>query len=256
MKRSILKCYTLFLIAVGAALPLQTQAGLVFSEATFDGIVDVRTSDTAMIEFLNIDFFSAIGETTNGFLDLLSDGMFFESEFSANGEGTASNGGAGESVNSGSIAQAQTDAFEGMVSSSAATSIEAEFELAGQGQVELDLGYSLFVDAFDNAVSALALASISAFTLDSLSSLDEVLSLENDDVLGIGSTLSVSDVFTLIIDVDDFGFGPYVDTLSVFTETAAIAVEAVVAPVSSPSTILLMIASVMALVSLRKRPAK
>ena len=194
-------------------------AGFVTADAQFTGIEDVRMTGTATVDFLGfggLELFEATGLTTDGIADAFNDGQFFDSQTSMFGEGTATNGGSGDSINSQSFVEAEQNSL-----SSAFTFIDTALEFSGLGTIEIDIGFDLFVEGFDNRPSAFANASVFAFG-SSVDTEEAVLALA--DATGFGSSDNLVGFLTLVFDVDDFGFGPYTEILTVGTEANAQAV--------------------------------
>ena len=77
------------LLVLGAS---NASAGFVEGVATFEGIFDVRSTGTADVNFTGFDLFTAIGETTGGVTDAISDGEFIDLQETDLGVGLATNG--------------------------------------------------------------------------------------------------------------------------------------------------------------------
>ena len=207
--------------------------------------VDVRTtSGTATATFTGTDFFEASGMVTGGIDSLANNGETFDQEVNAgNDEGTAINDGMGLTISSGSFAAVAAD-FPEMTAGTAFTFIDSEIEFAGVGSVEIDLGYSLFVDVVDNGPNGYAAASIFATLSDAF---DEII--VGVDGIANGGDFA-SGVITLLVNVDDMGIAPYTDILTVGTTAAALA-----APVPVPAAVWLFGSAVVGLFGARRRAA-
>ena len=217
-----------------------------FAEASAEFVsVDIRTtSGNATASFTGTDFFEASGMVTDGIDSLANNGETFDQEVNAaNDEGTAINDGMGISISSGSFAAVSAD-FPDMTEGTAFTFIDSEVEFAGVGSVEIDLGYNLFVDVADNGPIGYAAASMFATLSDAF---DEVL-IGVDGIANGGDF--VAGVITLLINVDDMGFAPYTDILTVGTTAAALA-----APVPVPAAVWLFGSAVVGLFGARRRAA-
>ena len=212
------------------------------AEAEFTGVLEIRTTGTASASFTGVDYFEASGVVTDGIDSVANNGMTFDSEVNAaNDEGTATNGGSGDLISSGSLAIVGAD-FPSLSEGMAFTFIDSEMEFAGVGSVEIDLGYSLFVDMADNGPDGYAAASI----FSSLGGDSEEI------VLGVSGVANAGDFdsgfITLLVDVDDFGFGPYTDILTVSTTAAALA-----APVPVPAAVWLFGSALVSLFGARRK---
>jgi len=212
MKSSLPKFIALIFVAALALASAAAQAATSGAFAAFTGI-SVTTDGTASVLFTEspADLFFAQGLTDGGTPDAGNDGMFFDSEFSALGEGTATNGFPGAFTTSTSIADAE--ALPGnMRSSSAQTLVDLEMELSGTGNVTIDIDYDLEVDTLNNLPDGFATASINAFTTFAG---PESAALDLTDSTGF---LSDSGTLTLSFFVDDLGLGePSFDFLTVET---------------------------------------
>ena len=131
---------------------------------------------------------SARGMSTGGTPSADNDGVTFAAESGEGGEGVAANRGA-----TGAFSLA---ASAGAVSS-ARTDWEAEFLLGGSGTVEVDLGFTLFADAFDNPQG---FASAGFQVTGDFGFVEELLQLSS--VTGLGEALEEMFVITLTTDVD------------------------------------------------------
>ena len=208
-------------LGLGVLFSQHAVAGFISVEAAFTGIVDVRTTGTASVAFVGgpgSDVHEALAFATDGMLDPLGDEMFFTSETSTTAEGAAFNAGFGEFISSTSIAEATSGSSAG-----AFTGVETTLQLSGTGTVEIDLGFSLFAEGLGNGEGAGLFAGVFAATTftDTVSAVLDTL-----DVTGVGSSIVETGILTLVLNVDDLGFGPYTEALTVVTEAGASAVAA------------------------------
>lgn len=238
------------LVGVGATFGAPAAfAAFVSANATFDGIVDIRTTGDATVSFTGLDFFEAFGATSGGSADPGSDGVFFSSEFSPLGEGTATNGGSGTTASSASLAIANADLLVEWTSSDAFTFFDTELELAGTGIVEIDLAYSLTVEGFDNAADAFATAGIEAsgtFTALESAALDLLAPI------GAGDFITESGVLTLSFEV--FGVDPLFPVFDLLTVATFAAAKASVVPV--PAAVWLFASALGGIAGFRRRAAR
>lgn len=233
------------LVVSAAAYSGSAFAAFAGADASFTGVVEIRTTGDATATFTETDVFEASGSVSDGMDDPANNGTSFDSQFNLAGdEGTAINAGPGESIASQSLVFVGADVPD-ISEGTAFTFIDSEIEFAGVGSIEIDLGYELFVDVADNGgPDGFAAASISA----SLGSAFEEIALLVDGVADGGDF--AEGIITLIIDVDDFGFGPYTDFLIVSTEAAALA-----SPVPVPAAVWLLGSAIVGLFRVRRRVA-
>ncbi len=203
-----------------------------FALAEYTGIDAIRTTGTVTATILSETAATAIGETTSGIDDPANDGITFDSEVSTSGEGTAYSFGDAAS----SLAEAS-----GLNDAIATTLADIEIELTGVGVVEIDFGFDLSVESFDNGPIGFALAKVD---VDGL--IDAELFITGSDVTGIGSFETLAGVLTLSIDVDDFGLGPY-------SEFVGVSSLAEVSSVPVPAAVWLMGSALVGLVGYRRK---
>ena len=226
-------------IAASAILLATSQSAFAaysFALAEYTGIDAIRTTGTATATVISETPFFALGETSEGVADVLDDGVTFSSETSSFGEGTAFNSG----VAGASLAEASdnNDAI-------ATTLADIELEIDGDGSVEIDFGFSLLADAFDNDTSAFAVAMVEiAGGLEGLVVADIMIS--DAEVTGIGSLETLSGVLTLTFE--SFGFGPVSEFIGV---TTLAEVNATVVPV--PAAVWLMGSALVGLIGYRRK---
>lgn len=210
--------------------------------ATLDGIL-VTTSGTAAVTFIGPDFLTALGTTSAGIPDGLSDGELFASESGPYGEGTATNAGFGDGLSSMSFADIGIFT-PGSALSSATTFAELGYELEGSGNVTFEISYTLEVDAFGSDVDGFAQALISASTTFE----PGATAMLTAAGVGAGEFDSISDSILISFFFDDFGFGPVSETL--FIETLATS-GATVVPV--PAALWLLGPAMLGLSGMRRR---
>lgn len=199
-------------VLASATFSINAQAAFSQASAEFTGFADIRVTGTADYTFTEFDLFSAIGTATSGVTEFGSDGEFFDSMMSLDGEGTATNTGFGEIASSYSFTEASN------TSDSAATTLaELEIEFEGVGTVEFDIAYDLFVDTFDTQTLDTAFAQLFAYG----TSVDEVSAELEVFGSAFGDDDSATDILTIVFDVDDLGFGAYTEYLTIGTEAVA-----------------------------------
>lgn len=242
MIQSIRTLQHLTLIAAACAVVPQVQAAAATADAKFLGIADVRLSGSATFSLTPHSTLEAVGMTTGGVDDPFNDMMTFDSEVSPFGEATATNSGPFSATSFAAV----SDFNEGMAFTFSDTSIL----VGGVGTIELDLEYSLFVDAFGNLPTAFAVAGIEASSTFATLASDE-LSLTGLDVTGFGTDLFATGLLTLIIEVDDGGFGvPFEDVLFIHTYASVAS-----APVPVPAAVWLLGSAVAGVAGYRRRAA-
>ena len=206
-------------------------------------IGDVRTTGTAAVDFTGPDIFTALGTITDGTLDPASDGVLFDSEFSAFGDGTATNsfGSSSSEANVGF-----TFPETGTSLAAAITSAEYGLLVSGEGTIEIDLIFDLFVDSFENE-GGFAVATFEAIGGDSGGSGEFFIDLLPAEVAGFGSSEFLTDVYTLSITA----FGESFE--DVFTVITSASTEVTAVPV--PAAVWLFGSAIAGLFGFRRKTA-
>ncbi|MEQ8230985.1 MAG: VPLPA-CTERM sorting domain-containing protein [Gammaproteobacteria bacterium] len=208
------------------------------ASASFDGIVDIRTTDTATATLTGLDTLFAYGDFTGGIDDLLNDGMTFYSQSALLGEATATNDGP-----AGATALAATSDTS---SALAGTRSDLGLLLGGTGMIEIDIAYSLAVDFFDILPTGGATAAVEAYVPFSTPA-TAFVSLVG--MPGPGDLLEEFDVLTLSFFVDfATGLAPVPSALTISTYATAES-----APVPVPAAVWLLGSAVAGIAGVARR---
>lgn len=236
---SKISCAAVVAASVVATAPAAFAASAT-ATASFDGILDIRTTGSASAVLTGFDFLFSNGVTTGGIDDLLNDGVTFYSQVSPLGEGTAANAGpAGGSATA--IASDASASFAGTLSN-------LGMLIGGTGMIEIDFGYSLAVDVFDILPVGGAIAAVEASIPFGGA---ETVFISLVGAPGPGDSLFDGGIFTLSFFVDiASGLGALPTLLTVTTYAMAES-----APVPVPAAVWLLGSALIGVAGISRRRA-